>query len=470
MKIHSAGMLALVVSVCIARETAAQGFGLNEVGTCAVSRGFAATASPCGDASAVFWNPGALTKLEGFVISAGVARIGIASEFTEDTTGAVFEGEDVVEYPPHLFVGYRLTPTVALGAGVYVPYGLTSEWRSDFPGRFLARRASLQTIYAQPAVAWEFAPGWSIGGGPIFGHSSVELTQALDLSAQELAPGLSFGILGVPRGTEFAQASLDGSATGFGFNVGLHGAVGERVQLGVRYMSAIDFEYDDATAEFEQVETELIVPADVALPGGPTIPAGSPVDALLQPQFQEGGPLSRQSVRTEITHPWQLQGGIALAIAPQTQLMAEVAVIGWESFDVLPVDFSNPATPDQSLIEDYETSWTLRLGAEHRFENGWRGRAGFAYSQSPAPDETVTPLLPEQDRFNYGVGVGIPIADGWAIDLAYLRVQGEGRRGRIIERESMEETALEMNTGFYELHANVLSLGLSYRLANGGGQ
>ena len=133
-------------------------------------------------------------------------------------------------------------------------------------------------------------------------------------------------------------------------------------------------------------------------------------------------------------------------------------------------DFSNAATPDQELIEDYETSWTFRLGAEHRFMNGWNGRAGFAYSQSPAPDETVTPLLPEQARLNYGIGVGIPFAGRWTVDLSYLRVQGEGRRGRVVERASRTETAAELNTGFYTLTANVLSIGICYGTARGGSQ
>src|ERR1700730_11621707 len=36
----------------------AQAFGLNELRSCAVSRGFATTAAPCDDASSTFWNPG----------------------------------------------------------------------------------------------------------------------------------------------------------------------------------------------------------------------------------------------------------------------------------------------------------------------------------------------------------------------------------------------------------------------------
>ena len=450
----------MVASCSIAGH--AQGFGLNEIGTCAVTRGFAATSSPCTDGSAVFWNPAALAQLEGLTLSVGVARIGLSADFTSDTTGRLFEGADVAEYPPHAFVAYRVSPRLAIGAGVYVPYGLTSEWMPDFPGRFISQRASLQTIYVQPALALQVAPGWSVGGGPIVGHSTVELLQAADLSAQTLAPGVSFGALGVPRGTEFARATLEGDATAFGFNVGVHGRIGDAVQLGVRFLSALDFEYDDADADFRQVPTGLTVPADLTIPGGPTVPAGTPVDDLLAPQFTEGGPLSAQRVRTAITHPWQLQGGISVPLADRTMISAEVAVIGWSAFDELPVDFSNPATPDLTLIEDYETSWTLRLGAEHRLMSGWTGRAGFAYAPTPAPDETVTPLLPEQDRLTFAIGLGVPVGNRWAVDVGYLRVRGEGRRGRIVERESRAETAEALNSGFYRLHANVISVGVRF--------
>ena len=47
----------LVVPVALS----AQAFGLNEIGSCAVARGFATTASPCRDASTIFWNPMKLT-------------------------------------------------------------------------------------------------------------------------------------------------------------------------------------------------------------------------------------------------------------------------------------------------------------------------------------------------------------------------------------------------------------------------
>ncbi|HSJ65810.1 MAG TPA: outer membrane protein transport protein [Gemmatimonadaceae bacterium] len=447
--------------VVAAATAEAQGFALSEIGTCAVSRAFAATAAPCADGSAVFWNPAALAVHEGLTVSAGVARIGVHSEFTRDSTGGLHEGDDMAEYPPHLFAAYRLSPRLAFGGGAYVPYGLTSAWRPDFPGRFVVQRASLRTIYVQPTVALALTPGWSIGGGPVIGHSTVELVQALDLSRQTLLPGITFGMLGVPRGTEFARATLEGTSTAIGYNVGVHGRLGA-IRLGLRYLSAVRFEYDDSDAMFDQIPADLTVPAALQIPGGPSIPAGTPVDDLLSPQFTEGGPLSAQSVRTEITHPWQLQGGAALTIRERTTLSLEAAWMGWSAFDEVAVDFSNPATPDLRLIEDYETSWTLRIGAEHVLANGWAARTGLAVARSPAPDETVTPLLPEQDRTNFGAGLGVPIASGWTLDVGYLRVQGSGRRGRIVEREARSQRADELNEGFYVLTANVLSVGLRY--------
>jgi long-chain fatty acid transport protein len=444
----------------------AQGFGLNEIGSCAVGRAYAATSSPCNDASTIFWNPAGLTRLAGASLYAGAAGVSIDGDFTADITAREFEGDVPLQVPPHGFFAYRATPRIALGLGVYVPYGLTSQWRDDFPGRFSALKASLQSIYIQPTVAFELIPGkLSIGAAPIAARSSVELNQAVDLSEQQLLGGPTFGQLGIPLRTEFARARLEGNDWAFGFNAGAHAQLGEDLQVGVRYLSKLKFHYDGAEATFEQVLTGLTIPADLPVPGGPTISAGTPVDQLLAAQFAAGAPLSDQAVSTEITHPWQLQGGIAFTGISHTMLAVEVARIGWGAFKQLPVDFENDLTPDQNLIEDYKDSWTLRTGAEYEFENGWTGRAGFAFSQSPAPDETVTPLLPEMDRNNFALGLGVPLNDRLHLDAAYLRVQGEGRRGRIVERTSRTQTAEELNSGFYRLNANVFSLSLRLQLA-----
>lgn len=447
------------VLACAAPATAlAQGFELNEIGTCATSRGQSVTGATCNDPSVIYWNPGATTTLPGWSAYVGLAAIAVGGNFTADITKNVYAGSVPVSFPPHLFVNYTSKDSRwAVGLGAYVPYGLTSQWHADFPGRFSAQKAALASVYIQPNIAYQFAKGWSVGGGPIFGHSTVQLRQSLDLAQQFAAPGVTFGMLGIPAGTEFARAKLEGSANAWGFNVGIHGQLTPDWQVGARYLSQLNFKYDDADATFTQSLTNLVVPG-----GNPLgVPGGTPLDAVLSAEFMNGGPLTKQKVSTRIKHPAQFEVGLGYTGFTSTTLSADFQWAQFSVFDKLPVDFHGPAAASsRTLIEDYNNSWSIRAGIEHGFASGIKGRAGFTYVKSPAPDETVTPLLPDQDRRNYALGLGIPMSPRFTLDAGYLHVDTSGRRGRIVERTSESQTAEELNSGFYSLNANIFSLSL----------
>ena len=452
----------LLASLALGLPTAAsaQAFGLNEIGSCAVARAFAITASPCQDASTIYWNPAAATTLTGWSAIAGVASVSLNGSFDQDTTFRHFDADVPTEYIPHVFVNYHdSTSRWAYGLGVYVPYGLTSEWSDDFPGRFLALRAHLQTVYVQPNVAWKLNSKWSIGGGPIVGHSSVELTQALDLSSQFADPahGITFGMLGISQGTEFGRAKLNGSATAFGAQIGIWGKPSDKWSVGLRALSPLHFHYDNADASFTQTPTNLVVGG--TLPGTP-LTAGTPIDAVVAPQFTTGGALVDQGVSTRVNHPAQIQLGLAYSGIKDWLLEADYAWGGWETFKDLPVNFSGPArAASRTLIEDYNNSSAIRLGAEYTIPtNSWKLRAGFAGVSSAAPAVTVTPLLPEQDRNYWTLGAGIPFNKMWSVDASYARVSTPGARGRITERLSESQTAEQLNTGVFHLSANVFSI------------
>lgn len=452
----------------------AQAFGINEIGTCAASRGFAVTGSPCQDASSIFWNPGMLPSQSGWHLLGGAAIIQVDGSFTQDTTFREWEGDVPTAFVPHLFLQYRgENSNLAYGIGVYAPYGLTSQWTDSFPGRFQAQKASLATIYVQPNVSWQFHEKWSVGAGPIFGHSNVELIQALDLSEQVASPGppvVRFNQFGIPARTEFGRASLEGSANAFGGHIGLFGRPNERWTVGIRFLSPLEFEYDDADASFTQTSTGIVLPRGnpiCANPAGPhPICGGDPnatvdMDVLLASQFQAGGALVDQKVRTEITHPAQIQAGFGYSGFPGWLLSADYAWTGWRRFDELPVEFQGPASSsNRVLIEDYNNTSAIRLGAERAFMNGAQLRLGFSGVASAAPDETVTPLLPEQDRAYGSIGAAYPLTSRITIEGAYLRVFAGGKRGRIVERQDRDQTAADLNSGVYDLTANVFSFSL----------
>jgi long-chain fatty acid transport protein len=460
MTLHRASRYTLTLALlALPAAAGAQAFGLNEIGSCALARGFAATASPCDDASSIYWNPGAMPRAAGWTVSGGAAIIKIDGDFIQDTTFATYKGDAPTAVVPHFFVTYRGAGKLAYGLGVYVPYGLTSQWGDDFPGRFAAKKASLQTLYVQPNVSYQITPNWSIGGGPVFGHSTVELVQGIDLSQQRTsATGPTFGQLGIPLRTEFARATLKGSATAFGVDLGLHGKLTPVWEMGVRFLSQLSFNYDDADATFEQRPTGLVLAAtNLITPGGISLP----VDQVVAGSFATGGPLTAQKVSTQIRHPAQVQVGFAYSGFQNTTLSAEYAYVGWKSFNQLPVDFAGSAT-DRVLQEDYNNTSGIRLGAEYGMSGGTKLRAGFTATAAVAPDETVTPLLPEQDRSLAMIGAGVPFGGRFVLDATYARIFTPGRRGRLDERPagSTPQQAIALNAGSYSLSANILSLTL----------
>ncbi|HEY8833160.1 MAG TPA: outer membrane protein transport protein [Gemmatimonadaceae bacterium] len=436
----------------------AQAFGLNEIGSCAVARGFATTAVPCDDASSIFWNPGALPKTTGFSFYGGAAIIKINGDFTRDTSFANYKADVPSSVVPHIFLNYRGAGRLAFGIGAYVPYGLTSQWTDSFPGRFSAKKASLQTIYVQPNIAFQLNDNWSIGGGPIYGHSSVELIQAIDLAPiPTSAGGPTFGQLGIAARTEFAQVRLKGSSSAFGVTLGVHGKLNPSWEMGARFLSQLTFKYDNADATFEQVPTGLYL-----APQNPfNLPAGTPVDALVASQFASGGALTAQKASTKIRHPSQVQVGFAYTGLERTTVSLDYAYVGWRSFQKLPVTFAGSA-PSKVIQEDYNNTSSIRFGIERRTMSGLALRGGLAAAASASPDETVTPLLPEMDRGYAMLGAGIPVMGRFALDAAYAHIFTSGRRGRIDERATGTSSAqaLALNSGFYTLSANIFSLSL----------
>ena len=449
----------------VAPAALAQGFGLNEIGSCAISRGFAVTSAPCADASSLYWNPGAVSNLPmGISAYVGGTGISIKGRFTADQTGRVYKSNVPTAVPPYAGVAFHTTPRLMLGIAAYVPYGLTSQWNDDFPGRFSAEKAALQNFYIQPTVAYELVPGrLSIGAGAILDIASIELRQSLDFSGSPIpgGGGATFASLGIQPQTEFARARVKGTGAGGGYNLGIHAQPVPSISIGARYLSRVRVEFSNAEVNF------ATVPSADNIAFGPGnalgLPAGTTLQQVVAPQFQSTGALApHQTANTVITNPAQIQAGIGYTGLPNTTLSADFAQIQWSSFARLPVSFvlqngTANAALSRTTIENYKNSNSYRFGLEHRFggDRGVAGRLGFAYSESAAPAETVTPLLPDMNRYNFSGGLGIPLtgrlgrlgAGGTTLDLAYLRVETEGRRGRTID----------VNNGYYNLNANVIS-------------
>jgi long-chain fatty acid transport protein len=437
----------------------AQGFQVNEHGTCVMGRGGAGVALPCPDGSGMFYNPAGIHR-PGWTISAGVTLIDAFGGFTDDLTGTNTDLANNIVPVPHAFLTYG-RGKVTGGVGLFVPYGLGTEWPSTFSGRFAGWDNNLANIYVQPTLAYKVHPRVTVGAGfdVVVGH--VTLTQRVDLSEQLVPtlqttlPGATFGMLGVASGTDFANGQLTGSGTGFGGHLGLLVNLHDRVSFGAKYLFRVPMTFD-GEVDFEPVPTGITLS-----PGNPFgVPGGTPLDNVVAGAFVAPGPLVDQAVTAKATMPDQLTVGLAFEVARGIHVLADYNWVNWSVFDTLPIDFQNAALSSRT-VENYKDTHGIRFGVDWAATGRLTLRGGYIYHTAAAPAEVVTPLLPEGKRNEFTGGIGYAFSNRFRGDLAYQYLSQQNRRGRVREFPSGVAPDLSLNSGLYEFKAHLLGITLT---------
>jgi len=217
---------------------------------------------------------------------------------------------------------------------------------------------------------------------------------------------------------------VDGSTTSYGFHVGALVDITDRIAFGFRYLSRHTLDVDDGEGTFKQVNTGIILP-----PGNPLgAPAGTPLDAILAAQFASGGDLTRQKGTTKLQLPEQLTLGATFKATEQLSLMFDWTMTNWEVWDEVVLKFAKAGT--SVLPQDFKKSYAYRIGAEYGLGNGRVIRGGYITHNAAAPDQTVTPTLPEGPRSEFTAGFGTGLGQSGHLDLAYQYIDQGDRRGR----------------------------------------
>lgn len=457
-------LASLVVLLLYAAPSAGQGFGIYEQGGCAMGRAGAAVAAPCGDGSAIFFNPAALVEMDEAVVSLGGTGIVTDGGFRPDG-GARSELDNRMIPVGHAYAAFQHGEYWAFGMGLYAPYGLETSWPLDFEGRFVGYDNALRTVYAQPTVAWMPVRGISFGAGLNLVWSEVQLNRRLDLATTPVpqsfpvAPGTTFGDLGVPAGTDVADSKLEGDADGVGVGgqLALLVDLDTNLRLGVRYLFETEVDYE-GDADFEQVPTGITLGPDN--PFGQ--PAGTPLDAVLEGAglFDEG-PLADRGVRTSVTLPNHLVVGLGWDVSERVVLSADYQWTDWSDFDRIVLDFEGPE--EEVLVENFENTSGVRLGADVALTPAWSVRAGYVWNEAASPDETVTPILPEAERNSLTAGLGWR-SGPFVIDAAYMYLGQQDRRGRVRNPAPGEVPTTSLNSGTYGFEGHLIGLTLGLGL------
>lgn len=400
----------------------AGGFQVNEHGARATGMGGAVFANIY-DASAIYFNPGALGFVPGTNIVFGSTLIFPSSTFTGPaplTTET--DAKSQMFYPSTLYASHNLGNGLAFGLGIYNPYGLGTEWPEDWPGRALGIKSTLRTFFFNPTVAYKIGDNLGIGAGFNYVYGTVNLTQALPLQQ-----------FGIPAE---GKADFDGTGNGIGWNVGIYYKPIDEFTIGVAYRSSIDVDFEG--------EADLQVPQPLAqlLPGG--------------------------DVSTGISLPANLLFGATYRINENLSLNAGFQYVFWDIVDDIVIDFKqktsipHPVTGDPMPIQDkqelalnYDDGFIVRFGVEYFLNEMLTLRGGYLFDSNPTPDQYMTPRLPDSDRHGISIGIGYKLSEIMTVDVSYMFLQ------------FAERTVTNQFQGFngtYNSSANLLGLNLKFHL------
>ncbi|HXY20601.1 MAG TPA: outer membrane protein transport protein [Gemmatimonadales bacterium] len=456
----------LLAAVILVPSAVAQGFSVYEHDACTMARGTTGVAAPCSGGSAVFFNPaGILGSATTFNLEGNLTLIAPTGNYTDSASRVKTDLVNHTFPVPAGYATYQISPTFAAGVGVYAPYGLTTDWPTTSPGRYLAYKTSIASIYVQPTIAWAPVPQLQIGGGPVYVHSSAQVHRRIDASTTGI-PGtpLTLASLGVPTGTDFADADFDVSGNGWGFHVGAIFKATDKLSLGVRYLSQVKINYT-GTASFTQVPTGLTLAA-----GNPFgLPGGTPLDLVLAAAFDPDSVLASRGASTSITMPWQVVAGAAYKVMDNLTVLFDWQHTNWSSFNTLQLSVAaNAGTGGQpetiGSLESYGNTDAFRVGLDWQATKTLAVRLGALRHNGASPDQSVTPLLPEGNRVEGTVGVGVKLLPQLRLDLGYQYLQQQDRRGRLIDPPAGTAPTPAMNTGIYSFKANLFSASLALGL------
>lgn len=331
------------------------------------------------DATGVFYNAAGIAQGKGLDVKLGVTLL--APDFNITPVGGTTASPSVGVAPlPHVYASYGITDDLTVGLGFFIPYGLTFDYDSNFVGRTLVSDVSFRTFVFNPTVAYRWKR-LRFGAGVDIARGTVELGRDLALP-----------------GGETGGINVGGGDWGVGGNAGVQvDAIRDFLTVGAFYRSSFALNFD-GRADFSDIN-----------------------DPSLQTTLHD------QRANAKFKLPDQI--GVGVAVRPLKKLLIDFDLVyfGWQRFQSITIEFPD----DPSLLDRQPKQWKhafqYRLGGEYSINDHWQVRGGLVYDQSPAPRTTLSPDIPDSDRFNIAVGGSFKFCKRMQVDAGYQLIIFTGR-------------------------------------------
>jgi long-chain fatty acid transport protein len=434
--------LGLALSLATAPRAQASGFQLRDQSGSAQGNAYAGISAGGSDISSMFFNPAAMTRFSGHHLQFGLSFIAPSAKFSDGSASrGAYAPLQVASTPisgatstgnvaksavlPTLYAMYSVDEDLKLGLAVNVPFGLTTEYDSNWIGRYHGIKSHLETLDIAPSIAYKVDSKWSVGFAFVARRAKAELSQGVDFGASAQlalnqlaaqAPQLGLPANVVQGGAADGSVNIKGDSWAYGYRLGVLYEPNPKLRVGMGYQSRIR-------------ET---LKGDATFSGVSTAAAGLTHVAQLFPNAATGigiigAKLGAQAANGPVTAvlklPSTLSLGASYDVSDTFNLAAEVAQTKWSGFQELRVKFSNSAAqPDSVTREDWKDAMFFALGATCHPQGAWTYRAGLAVDKTPVPDDKRTPRIPDADRTWLSLGASWQVTEAFGLDAGYTHL------------------------------------------------
>jgi long-chain fatty acid transport protein len=430
-------LLTLLVSSClIPTHLHAVGSGAysNDFGDARALSNALAVVARIDSPAANWYNPACLTQTEGAQISLSGMYERLNTDF-DSVYGRNIEADQGNYFFPSFFYSQNLNKQWAFGIGVNSPFGLKSDW-SDPVTNYVATLTELKVILLNANVAYAVSDRFSVAFGADLARADGTMKKHLNETVLNSALySLSTGDFALIPSLD-ATSSLEGSDTGYGWNVGFLYKINDQVKVGLTYRSSIDFSLD----------------------GKVTL---SDLNSLTSLLF--GGDLYKVDASLDLPLPGMFTLGVAYQITDKTSVEIDTELAQWSKVDQFKLDYSGETDPFRLLVlnlgnpieKDWKDTWNLALGIEHKINETYTLSAGTRYRPSPVPEKSVEISMPSSALYDLHGGLSISFESS-RLDFCLSYIQG---KERTIENTIGNDSGTSVNG---EYHMNCFVLGTTY--------
>lgn len=365
--------LALTIAA-VSTQASANGLAINEQSASSMGTAFAGRSSSAMDASTVFGNPAGMSKLQRAEVSGGIAAIRASTDIrsAEGDVPGTNRG-DMVPAAAIPF-GYWVSPIDDrwhAGLGIYVPFGVISDYERSFQGRFHGLESEVRVISVQPTLSYRINDRVSVGFGPTINRIDGTLTRAALL-----------------QGGNEGNIDIRGDDMGYGFNAGVLVDVTDQLVFGFNYRSKVDY----------------------TLEGRTRVSGFSPlVDGRYRGSLDFTSPESADiSLTYKMDNPWTLYAGTTWT--------------RWSRLQEIVVDNRGAPSPALTTLreeQNWSDTWAFAFGAAYQLTPQIALRTGLAFDRSPTTDADRTVRIPVGNRKIWTAGLGWNVTDDLTLDVAY---------------------------------------------------